>query len=113
MGGRQSNPKGADGNGGPGPGAYNGDINVTKSRAPGAGMGKGGRASLKPNDGPGPGDYNVDLKKGGGISMGGRPKDKPLTDGPGPGAYNSNVNNIKESAPGVNFGSPSKGKAAV
>lgn len=36
-----------------------------------------------------------------------------MTDGPGPGAYSGDVSKIKEKAPGVAFGSPSKGKGIV
>lgn len=45
--------------------------------------------------------------------MKGRPKDKINSDGPGPGAYNGDINRIRDKAPDVKFGSPSKGYAKV
>ena len=110
MGGRYKN-KGKDA--GPGPGNYNPDANRIKNKAPGYGMGTGGRSGMKHSDAPGPGNYYMPPKKGGGISFGARHKARPATDGPGPGAYNPDANKIKQSAPGVGFGTPSKGGKGV
>lgn len=103
-------PRDAHGNELPGPGNYNPDISKIKNRAPGVAMGSGPRQTAKAADGPGPGEYNYEPKRAGGISIGGRPKDRAISDVPGPGAYSGDHNKIKDKAPGVNFGSPSKSK---
>lgn len=63
--------KGKDGDNMPGPGAYSGDVNKVKGRAPGTKFGSPSKKSKLAADTPGPGNYdqpgfiNPSAKKGG------------------------------------------------
>ncbi len=80
---------------GPAPGAYNPEMHSIKPRDGVAKFGTGKRGADPKSDGPAPGAYNIEEKRGGGITMGGRPQDKIRADGPGPGAYNGGIDAVR------------------
>lgn len=93
----------------PGPGQY--PINDALFRDPKAASIKGRPKTTKEDMKPGPGHYiSKSLHSSPAYSMGLKTKIKELIskDNPGPGGYNPDYKNVKQSAPGVAFGSPSK-----
>ena len=93
----------------PGPGQYT--VHESLFRDPKAASLKGRPQTTKEDYRPGPGHYQSrSLHTSPAFSIGIKTKLKELTsrDNPGPGVYEPNYKPVKQSAPGVTFGSPSK-----
>lgn len=93
----------------PGPGQYT--VNDILFRDPKAASLKGRPKTTKEELRPGPGHYkSSSINNSPAYSMGIKTKLKELTErgNPGPGGYNPEYTKVKQSPPGVAFGSPSK-----
>ena len=95
----------------PGPGQYT--VNDSLYRDPKAASIKGRPQTTKIDAKPGPGHYqSKSMHASPAFSIGVKTKLKELIgkDNPGPASYNPLFGSTKQSAPGINFGSPSKDK---
>ena len=94
----------------PGPGQYR--VNDSLYKDPKAASIKGRPKTVKEDQRPGPGHYgSKSLYSSPAFSMGikGKAQKLGVEENPAPGSYNPEYKTIKQSAPGVAFGSPSKG----
>jgi hypothetical protein len=92
----------------PGPGAYDPNIDVVKSKNPTAKITKGRKGISSKDLSPGPGAYDGLSKEFGknstSITFKGRPSTAKAHNTPGPGAYDANISAIKDKVRNVGFG---------